>query len=446
MSDVTDIHSGIPGSIRARHLALAELATCPTWLAGFRSRAQRELAAAQFPERKSETWKYTSLHALAVSGALDTTAHVSRDIVPVTAVPTLDAWRLVFVNGRFDAGQSHLPADAGIVISSLVGLPDSEQAAARELLALTCDSRLPFAAANSAAFADGALIRVCGEIARPLHVILHATGDKPATAQTRLLVRVEPRAVLTLIEQYTGNSADIFTNAVTAIDLGRDAKLTHIRLQFADRRQYFIGSLHLRQQAGSRCEGFQLMTGSKLRRNDVTCVIAGPGAELALQGVYLAGAGDHVDNQVCIEHVAPHGTSDQLFKGLIGGNGRAVFNGRIHIHPGAKQTAAELVNNNLLLSADAEVDTKPELEIYNDDVKCAHGATVGQLNEAGVFYLRSRGIAQADAELMLSLGFVNALVDTVPVAGLAGWIRDECVRWFATHSSPAATTTDGVRS
>lgn len=419
---------------RQRALALAEAATCPTWLADYRARALRALAATSFPERKTEAWKYTSLHALAASASLDVPALLSRE--PVGNAPVLDAWRVVVVNGRLDATQSALPADGSLVVDSLVTLADAEQPVARELLTLGDDAPLPFATANGASFSDGVLVRVRRgtAVAKPLHVIFHATGSAPSTVQARLLVRVEEQAALTLVEQYTGNGPEQFTNAATTLDLARDAKLVHVRLQFEDSRQYFIGSLLMRQQAGSRCNGWYLMTGGRLKRNDVSCRIDGPGAELALNGAWLVGRDEHADNQVRLDHAMPHGTSTQQFKGIVGANGRAVFNGRIHIHPGARQTSADLVNNNLLLSAEAEVDTKPELEIYNDDVKCSHGATVGQLNETGVFYLQSRGIAKQDAELMLSLGFVNALVDTVPVPGIADWVRGEFSRWFTDRS------------
>lgn len=423
-------------TLRARSLALADTATCPTWLADFRSRARRALGDAAFPGRKAEAWKYTSLHALETSGALDAAATVSRTPLPAGAVPALDAWRVVFVNGRYDAAQSTLPDDGVLAVSTLVSLPPDAQASARELLALSAEDRLPFAAFNSAAFADGLVVHVrkSANVGRPLHVVFHTTGEAPATAHARLLVRVEPQASLTLVEQYTGTGDNLLTTAVTAVELQRDAALTHLRLQFGDHRQYHVGSVHVDMQAGSRCRAWHLMTGARLCRNDIACAVRGPGAELALKGAYLVGSDEHVDNQVRIDHSQPHGTSDQAWKGLVGGNGRAVFNGRIHIHPGARQTAAELVNNNLLLSADAEVDTKPELEIYNDDVKCSHGATVGQLNETGVFYLRSRGIDRADAELMLALGFVNALVDDVQVAGLAAWVHGQFARWFADRS------------
>lgn len=423
-------------SLHTQSLALADSATWPMWLADFRARARRNLTETAFPQRKSEAWKYSSLHALENAGALFAQACISGDTVPSASVPALDAWQVVFVNGRFDAAQSSLPEDGSISIHSLIATPEAEQPRVRELLAMTQATRLPFSAFNSAAFSDGLYLRVPkGKHAgKPLHVIFHTTGNTPATAQSRLLVDIETQASLTLVEQYTGVGDGLFNNGVTAIDVARDARLVHVRVQLDAPQQYFVGSLHLRQQAYSRCDGFFLSTGSKLKRNDITCEMAGSGAELSLKGAYLVGKGEHTDNQVCIEHAIPHCTSDQKFRGIVGADGRAVFNGRIHIHPGARQTSAELVNNNLLLSSEAEVDTKPELEIYNDDVKCSHGATVGQLNEAGVFYLQSRGIAKADAELMLSLGFVNALVDQVPVSGLPEWLRAEFARWFAERS------------
>lgn len=425
--------SELPG--RARELAAQ--ATFPSWLADAHSRALHVLAQAQFPGRKSESWKYTRLTALENSGALARNATVSRAVVPAAAAPALDAFRIVFVNGRFDATQSTLPADGSLVISALVGLPAAEQACARDLLALSDDRALPFSAFNRAAFADGLYVRVPknSRPAKPLHVIFHASGEQPATAQARLLVQLDAQSALTLVEQYTGDGAHMYTNAATAIDLGRAARLGWARVQLDD--GYFTGSAQLRLQADSRCDSWLFTRGSKLKRNDLRFDLSAPGCELALHGAFLAGSGQHIDNQVCVEHAAPHGTSTQVFKGLAGGDGRAVLNGRIHIHPGAKQTSAELVNNNLLLSADAEIDAKPELEIYNDDVKCAHGATVGQLNDKALFYLQSRGIARADAETMLALGFVNALVDSQPLPVLGDWLRAEFARWFASSGRGA---------
>jgi len=427
-------------TLHALAIDLAARATWPVWLAGFRARARRSLADTTFPQRKSESWKYSSLAALESAGSLTRAAQVGSGAIPADALPALDGWRIVFVNGRLDATQSVLPDDGSLDVHSLVDLPESLQPRASELLALDDPAKLPFAALNAAAFSDGLFLRVRrGQAAaRPVHVVFHSAGTQPAAVQARLVVDIEPQASLTLIEQYTGVDARLFTNASTAIAVAREARLTLARVQFDGGDNCFVGSLRVQLGEHSRCDGYLLMTGSRLKRNDITCDIAGAGAELTLKGVYLVGQGEHADNQVCIEHAVAHGSSEQQFRGIVGGDGRGVFNGRIHIHPGARQTSAELVNNNLLLSADAEIDTKPELEIYNDDVKCSHGATVGQLNEAGVFYLQSRGIARADAELMLSLGFVNALIGQVPVAGLPEWLRGESERWFAGRSGRGA--------
>ncbi|MFZ5724183.1 MAG: Fe-S cluster assembly protein SufD [Pseudomonadota bacterium] len=423
--------AGLAGRVRE----LAGQATFPSWLADLRSRALSELAQAEFPGRKSEPWKYTRLTALENSGALGRTATIVQTPVPAAALPALDAWRLVFVNGRYDAAQSSLPADGSLVVSPLIGLADAEQAGARELLTRADTPPLPFSTFNRAAFHDGLYVRVPKDAqpAKPLHVVFHTEGTEPATSQARLLIQVETQARLTLVEQYTAAAATQYTNAASVIDLARGARLAWMRVQLDD--QYFTGSAQLRQQADSHCDAWLLSRGSRLKRNDIVCTLAAPGAGLTVKGAFLAGAGEHIDNQVAIEHAAPHGTSQQVFKGLAGGDGRAVFNGRIHIHPGAKQTSAGLVNNNLLLSADAEIDTKPELEIYNDDVKCAHGATVGRLNETAVFYLQSRGVARADAELMLALGFVNELIDSLPLPELAVWLRAACADWFAARGA-----------
>lgn len=422
--------------LAAQSAALAGSAPCPPWLAGFRAAARSELDLAPFPGRHSERWKYTRLNALAASGALAAHAGVSHEAVPSRALPPIDAWRIVFVNGRYDAAQSQLPADGSLLVSALTALPQDEHADAATRLDREHHAH-PFAALNAAAFADGIYVRVKSgtRVSRPLHAVFHATGQVPATTQARLSLRLDAQSELALVEQYTGDAADILTNAVTRIELERDAKLALVRLELGGHAQWQVGALDIRLAANSRCEAFLLQSGRRLLRNDIACHVDGEGAELAIRGAYLVGRDEHVDNQVRIEHRVPGGASNQVYRGITGGNGRAVLNGRIHIHPGARRTRAELVNNNLLLSADAEVDTKPELEIYNDDVVCSHGATVGQLNEAGVYYLQSRGIAKEDAELMLSLGFINALVDQVPVDGLAQWLRDTFARAFADRAA-----------
>ncbi len=425
-------------NISALAQALAAQTIAPTWLASIHTQAQADLASVTFPGRKSERWKYSRTTALAQSGVLAHSAPASNAQISAAIAPQIGGYRLVFVNGRYDATQSRLPANGALTIASLATLPASEHAAAKALLAHTDNMTLPFSLLNRAALSDGAWVHVKKGtvIDQPLHVIFHADGTAPASVQACLLLQLEENAALTLVEQYTNTGDSLYTNAATVIDLARDSRLQWIRAQMEN--GFFTGSAQLCLRQGSRCEGWLFSTGSRLKRNDIRVTLDGPGSELQLHGAFLAGSRQHVDNQVCLEHASPQATSTQVFKGLAGGDGRAVFNGRIHIHPGAKKTSAELVNNNLLLSADAEIDSKPELEIYNDDVKCAHGATVGRLNAQALFYLRSRGIEKLDAETMLALAFVNEQIDSLPLPALTDWLRGECATWFARYGRSAS--------
>jgi Fe-S cluster assembly protein SufD len=407
-------------------------APAPVWLAAFRAQARDRLGNTRFPAKRTEAWKYSSTQALADSGALQATA--AGGAAPAAA--DFSPWQLVVVNGRLDRTRSRLPDDASLVIATLAELPAAERAQAEALLAQTDSARLPFAALNDAAFTDGIYVRAArlAAPAQPLQVVFHTTGTAPATATTRLLVRLDEGAALTLIEQYTTQGSRQFCNAATAVELARDARLTHLRAGFEADGNFHIGSVDWKLAGNAHCAVHQFQAGIALKRQDLSCTFTAPGGELHLAGAMLAGRGCHLDQQVRIEHAAPQCASKQVFKGIAGADGRIVFNGRIHIHAGARGSDAQLTNNNLLLSADAEIDTKPELEIYNDDVACSHGATVGQLNEQAVYYLQSRGIARAEAELMLSLGFINALVDGVPLPAAQDWLRHAVGDWFAQRS------------
>lgn len=214
---------------------------------------------------------------------------------------------------------------------------------------------------------------------------------------------------------------------MTRYNVSANAQLTHYRLSAEATESLHVGLLEFVQHRDSRVESFQFMQGCCLRRNDVHAIMAESGADLSMKGIFLARGQTHIDNQVCVEHRVPHCTSDQVYKGMAGETGQGVFNGRIHIHEGAKGTNAELSNNNLLLNPGAEIDSKPELEIYNDDVKCAHGTTVGQMDALQLFYLRSRGIEEHAAKRMLAEGFVNELVQAMPHDS----VRDWAAPWLA---------------
>ena len=373
-------------------------------LTALRDSSLAALKAAVFPGRKTEQWKYTSLQPLA-------DGHLNRRAAAAATpadLPKLGDYRLVLVNGRLDESSSALPD--GVTLKR----------EASRLEGLTT----PFALYNGAALDDAITLEVAAntDVAGTVQVIHYADGDQPAHCNTRLEVVLGTGSRMTLIEQYLGRGP-VLTNAVTAIETRDNAHLSHYRLQSEARDSLHIGTLLLRQSGISRIDSYQLMAGNRLRRNDVRAFLDKSGAELNMHGIFVARERGHIDNQLCVEHRVPECTSNQVYRGLAGEKGRAVLNGRIHIHPGAKGTLAELSNKNLLLNPGAEIDTKPELEIYNDDVKCAHGATVGQLDALQQFYLQSRGIPLAEAKRMLSLGFVNELIMSLPDQAVADWAQ-----------------------
>ena len=295
----------------------------------------------------------------------------------------------------------------------------------------------PFAFYNSAVASQPVVLTVAANtrIEQPIHVQIQSASDAPAHCNPRLVVVLNQGAEAAVIEHYHAEGQAL-TNAVTALVTADNAQLTHYRLQGEQASSLHIGTLIIDQQGISKVDSYQLMTGNRLRRNDVRALVSKSGAELNMKGIFVVRDKTHVDNQLCVEHSVPNCESDQNFKGLAGESGKAVFNGRIHIHPGASGTNAELSNKNLLLNPGAEINTKPELEIYNDDVKCAHGTTVGQLDAMQQFYLQSRGIPAAEAKRMLSLGFVNELLMTLPHEKVAEWATPWLEAELA-HTTPA---------
>ena len=373
-------------------------------LTALRDSSLAALKAAVFPGRKTEQWKYTSLQPLA-------DGHLNRRAAAAATpadMPELGDYRLVLVNGRLDDSRSALPD--GVTLKR----------EASRLKGLTT----PFALYNGAALDDAITLEVAAntDVAGTVQVIHYADGDQPAHCNTRLEVVLGTSSRMTLIEQYLGRGP-VLTNAVTAIETRDNAHLSHYRLQSEARDSLHIGTLLLRQSGVSRIDSYQLMAGNRLRRNDVRAFIDKSGAELNMNGIFVARDRTHIDNQLCVEHRVPDCTSNQVYRGLAGEKGKAILNGRIHIHPGASGTLAELSNKILMDTPGAEIYTKPELEIYNDDVKCAHGATVGQLDAGQQFYLQARGVPLAEAKRMLSLGFVNELVMGLPDQTVADWAQ-----------------------
>lgn len=394
-------------TLKADALALVDQASTADALATFRDHHRQTLATTVFPDRKTERWKYTSLKALESGHLKRALANDESD----SPLPDLGGIALVIRNGILETPTSNLPA--GITVSALSATPASADT----------DMQSLFASINGAALADGLLVDVDAgaDASTPLHVIHVADADTPGSTQFRLVVRLGRGARAAVIEHYLGQGPAL-TNAVSRYVLAENAALTHYRLSAEAPEALHIGLLEFELARDSRVDSFQLMPGCTLRRNDVHAIMAGSGADLNMKGIFIARGDSHIDNQVCVEHRVPHCTSDQIYKGMAGETGKGVFNGRIHIHEGARGTNAELSNQNLLLNAGAEIDSKPELEIYNDDVKCAHGTTVGQMDATQLFYLQSRGIDAHAAKRMLAEGFVFELVAAIPHDNVRAWV------------------------
>jgi Fe-S cluster assembly protein SufD len=349
-------------------------------------------------------------------------------------IPGLDAHRAVLVNGRFLPRLSHLeglPQDvrAGGLRSVLASDPDFLEG---RLDRLAGKEPQVFSALNTAGLDDGLVILVPAgaRIDRPIEIIHLSVGmDEPRVAQPRHLVVLEDGASARLIERYVSLGESLYcTNSVLELTLGRGAELEHTRVQLESPNAFHITGLYLSQEAQSRYRGVNIGLGSAWARTDLVTRFAGEHAECDLKGLYLAGDRQVMDYHLDIDHGVPNCASREGFKGILYGKGRAVFDGRIHVAKNAQKTDAQLSNRNLLLSRNAEVDTKPQLEIFADDVKCSHGTTVGQIEPEMLFYLRSRGIAAPLARRMLCLGFAGEIIDALGGEALREHVAEEVGR------------------
>lgn len=417
---------------QALHLAAQQQET-PDWLAELRRSGARQWLHTNWPTRKTELWKYTPLAPLQKT-AFEQWAEPDQQWQQDLEWLELDAYRLVFVNGVFDAqASSELPA--GLV---RFGDASAEQRALIEqhLGRIVDTERHLFAALSNAwASEQGFLLHLPAqvELDKPVYLVHVSTPSAaPATANQRLLVVLEAGARASVIEHFVSSleTQNGFVNSLTEVSLGENAQLHHYRLNLEEENLLHLGGFHANLQRNARLRAFTIAQGSQLKRIDYQVNHCGEGSELDLQGVYLPRNQQLVDYHTNIEHKAPHGTTREVFRGIVGDSAKAVFNGRIHIHPKAQKTLAQLSNKNLLTSAKAEVDTKPELEIYADDVQCAHGATVSQPNPEALYYLQSRGIDKEQAQVMLNIGFINELLQDLAEPAVRDYLEPRLTRLF----------------
>lgn len=405
----------------------------PAWLNTLRHAAFSSVLAQGFPTHKDEDWRYTriaSILAIPFKPAQSGMDHFfSCDAIDKLAGRFGDS-RLVFVNGHFiSALASPGLLKDGVQVESLGKvLSQNETSQKKNISRLFFESTHAFTALNLALIEDGAFIYIPPNttIDTPISLVfLSDTGATAFVSNPRTIILAGANSRATVIEMYTGVLDNLyFTNAVTDILLEQGAKIDHYKIQNEARKSFHVALLNVRQERGSKFTSHLTALGAAIGRHEVRVALNAEDAETTLNGLYLPTSGQYLDNPVLIEHRAPRCTSRQLYKGVIDGEGRGGFYGRIIVQPNAMKTDARQSNKVLLLSESAQADTRPRLEILADDVKCAHGATVGQLDDEALFYLRSRGIPLENARGLLTYAFVSEMLNLVAVKPLRSYLTE----------------------
>jgi len=395
----------------------------PAWLLPLRKAGMARFAELGFPTVHDEDWRFTNLVPLArlpfkpVLDSADDSA--ARAVLEKYIFANLPGSRLVFVNGHFHAALSSVSKlPDGVKVASLAAALTTDSAFIEKQLgqsALTDNNS--FAALNQAFFLDGGFVHIPANqtVEEPIQLIFVCTAKHSGdTIQPRNLIVAGAGSKATIIESYlAADDAAYFTNAVTEIVAGGHAALEHVKFQDEALTAFHLATIagHLGRTSNVSVHSFAL--GAKLSRNNIRTKLAGEGLECILNGLYLTRGEQLADHHMIVEHAQPHCASHEYFNGILDDKSKGVFHGRIYVHPVAQKTDAKQTNKNLLLSDDATADTKPQLEIYADDVKCTHGATVGQLNEEAIFYLRSRGLSENTARRMLIHAFAGEIIARV---------------------------------
>jgi Fe-S cluster assembly protein SufD len=366
----------------------------PAWLTSLRQAAIDRFAALGFPTLDDEEWRFTPLAAL---------TRVPFELASASA-PAIVPVRPRRLNGGV------------LVISLAEALAKHPELVQPHLARHAACEEHAFTALNTAFLRDGVFVylpqnAVVGE---PIVIDYFTSAGRPTVGHRRALIVAGPNSQAQLVERYRGKAGEVyFTNAVTEVVLGEGAIVDHCKLQQESTTAFHVHTLQVQQDRASNFTSHNIALGSQLARTDINVVLGAEGCECTLNGLYMAGGAQLIDNHTLIEHARPHCTSHELYKGILDGKARGVFRGKIHVHPDAQKTDAKQTNQTLLLSEDAIINTKPQLEIYADDVKCTHGATVGQLDAESLFYLRSRGIGKQEARALLTYAFANDIIQRI---------------------------------
>ena len=424
----------------AYHALGANASRQPAWLRGLRERGFARFCEVGFPTTKNEDWRFTNVNAIA-----QTPFQLARDArrSEATYSDTLDACRipgaacqLVFLNGRFAPELSDLGnLPPGVRVGSLAQSIAQDSASLEPHLGRYLNiERDAFSALNTAFIEDGAYVYL------PRGTVLEAPicflfislpGNDPEMTNPRNLIVAENATEASIVEDYVSLGSGVsFSNVVTELVAGEDAVISHYMIEREDRQAFNVSTLRTQQARSSNVSSHSVLLGGGLVRNNVHPVLAGEGGECLINGLFIGNGHQHMDNYMLVEHASAHCGSRQFYNGILDGHSHGVFHGRIIVHKDAQKTDAKQTNRNLLLSDDAQIDTKPQLEIYADDVKCTHGATIGQVEENALFYMRSRGIEETEARSLLLLAFANECLDRMKCAPVRDYLRDLVQGWL----------------
>ncbi|MFI5238858.1 MAG: Fe-S cluster assembly protein SufD [Gemmatimonadales bacterium] len=435
--DVAASVAHAPRDVRAAeyvsNFAAVERVGEPHWLGAQRRASIDAFAQLGFPTSKNEDWHFTSVspildRAYAPMSA-DSSGLSAHDIAPFMFAG--DWQTLVFLNGHFVSHLSQVETGAAVFVGPIsVALSDDVTArkVERHFGGLAGTRAHAFSALNSAYSGDGAFVHIAPEMVASRHVhLLFVTDDSAegALVSPRNVIVLGHHAEATVMESYVSiGNANYFTNAVTEVYVADCARLRHYKIQRESLRAYHVGSWYANQGRSCAYEAFSFAIGADLSRTNIATLLDGEGSHVSLDGLYLVNGDQTVDHQTSVIHAKESCTSHELYKGVLDGDSHAVFNGKVYVHPEAQKTDGKQSNNNLLLSDGARVDTKPQLEIYADDVKCTHGATIGPVDSTALFYLKSRGIGPEIALRLLTYAFAAEVLEELTISE----VRDELER------------------
>lgn len=409
------------------------------WLNELREKAVNTFSELGFPTTRDEDWRFTNLapisrntFQLVENGKAD----LRQEDIKSFYSRELDSYLLVFIDGKFVSEFSDLDGlPEGVIVSGLSEALQRHESKIVEYLGRFANfENESFIALNTAFFEDGVYVYVPKStiLEKPVYALyITSSGDAQSLNNPRNLIIVEENSELKILEHYVSTSENVYlSNVVSEVVVGENSNVEHYMLEFESAKAFNISTLRVQQERNSNITSHSVLLGGAIVRNNVHPVLAGEGCNSLINGLYMSTDRQHMDNFMRVEHASPHCDSRQFYNGVLDKRSRGVFHGRIIVHEGAEKTDAKQTNRNLLLSDTAQIDTKPQLEIYNDDVKCTHGATIGQMDDNAIFYLQSRGISKREAQSIMLQAFTSENLSNMSLDPVKIFLERKINGWF----------------